>query len=127
MPVLANGGTVIRIHANEVRILAHNAVIEIENHRRNAVSLALKLCMEEECVHRIPLLGLVFHRHKRYPSTSIAMRYAPEIHMAKQHGWGDHDVCKRLQQMADWLIDESGYPPEEQYLNVTLNDFRSLK
>ena len=127
MPVLANGGTYITVKARDVVNMAHNAIAEIENKRSVAVREALKECMEEECVHRIPLLGISYYRHKRYPNTDIAMRYAPEIRLAKVDGWGDMMVCESLKEMALWLMNESGYPEELQVMNLSLNDFRSLK
>ena len=127
MPVLANGGTYITVKARDVVNMAHNAIAEIENNRAVMVREALKECMEEECVHRIPLLGISFYRHKRYPDTDIAMEFAPEIELAKAGGWGDMMVCEGLKEMALWLMHESGYPEELQVMNLSLNDFRSLK
>ena len=65
MPVLANGSTYIKVKARDVVNMAHNAIAEIENKRNVAVREQLKECMEEECVHRIPLLGIPYYRHKR--------------------------------------------------------------
>ena len=127
MPVLANGGTYITVRARDVVNMAHNAIAEIENKRVVAVRETLKECMEEECVHRIPLLGIAYYRHKRYPNTNIAMQFAPEIQHAKTDGWGDMMVCEGLKEMALWLVNESGYPEELQVMNLSLNDFRSLK
>lgn len=73
MPVLANGSTYITVKARDVVNMAHNAIAEIENKRSVAVREQLKECMEEECVHRIPLLGIPYYRHKRYPNTDIAV------------------------------------------------------
>ena len=127
MPVHANGGTYIEVKARDVVNMAHNAIAEIENKRGVAVREQLKECMEEECVHRIPLLGISYYRHKRYPNTDIAMQFAPEIRLAKVDGWGDMMVCESLKEMALWLMNESGYPEELQVMNLSLNDFRSLK
>ena len=127
MPVLANGGTYITVKARDVVNMAHNAIAEIENKRAVTVRETLKECMEEECVHRIPLLGIPYYRHKRYPNTDIAMQFAPEIQHAKAGGWGDMMVCEGLKEMALWLMHESGYPEELQVMNLSLNDFRSLK
>ena len=127
IPVLANGGTYIKVKARDVITMAHNAIAEIENNRAVMVREAIKECMEEECVHRIPLLGISFYRHKRYPDTDIAMEFAPEIELAKAGGWGDMMVCEGLKEMALWLMHESGYPEELQVMNLSLNDFRSLK
>lgn len=126
MPVLANGGTYITVKARDVVSMAHNAIAEIENNRAVAVREALKECMEEECVHRIPLLGIPYYRHKQYPNTDIAM-CTPEVQYAKTIGWGDMMVCEGLKEMALWLMHESGYPEELQVMNLSLNDFRSLK
>ena len=127
IPVLANGCTYIKVKARDVITMAHNAIAEIENNRAVMVREALKECMEEECVHRIPLLGISFYRHKRYPDTDIAMEFAPEIELAKAGGWGDMMVCEGLKEMALWLMHESGYPEELQVMNLSLNDFRALK
>ena len=127
MPVHANGGTYIEVKARDVVIMAHNAIAEIKNKRDDMVREALKECMEEECVHRIPLLGISYYLHKRYPNTDIAMQFAPEIRHAKVGGWGDMMVCESLKEMALWLMNESGYPEELQVMNLSLNDFRSLK
>lgn len=127
MPVLANGGTYITVKARDVVSMAHNAIAEIENNRAVAVREALKECMEEECVHRIPLLGIPYYRHKKYPNTDTAMQFDPEIQYANSVGWGDLRVCESLKEMALWLIHESGYPEELQVINLSLNDFRSLK
>jgi len=127
MPMLTNGGTYITVKARDVINMAHNAIAGIENNRAVAVREALKECMEEECVYRIPLLGIPYYRHKRYPNTNIAMQLAPEIQNAKVGGWGDMMVCESLKEMALWLVNESGYPEELQVMNLSLNDFRSLK
>lgn len=127
MPVLANGGTYITVKASDVVNMARNAIAEIENKRTVAVRETLKECMEEECVYRIPLLGIPYYRHKRYPSTDIAMQLAPEIQHAKTGGWGDMMVCESLKEIALWLIHESGYPKELQVMRLTLNDFLALK
>ena len=127
IPVLANGSTYIEVKARDVIIMAHNAIAEIKNKRDDMVREALKECMEEECVHHIPLLGIPYYRHKRYPDTDIAMEFAPEIELAKANGWGDMMVCEGLKEMALWLVNESGYPEELQVMNLSLNDFRSLK
>ena len=127
MPVLTNGGTYITVKAHDVLIMAHAAIADIGNRRQKAVRETLKECMEEECVHRVPLLGIPYYRHKRYPNTDIAMQFAPEIQHAKAGGWGDMMVCEGLKEMALWLVNESGYPEELQVMNLSLNDFRALK
>ena len=127
IPVRANGSTYIKVKARDVVIMAHNAIAEIKNKRDDMVREALKECMEKECVHRIPLLGIPDYRHKRYPHTDIALQYAPEIQHAKAGGWGDMMVCEGLKEMALWLVNESGYPEELQVMNLSLNDFQSLK
>ena len=127
LPVCANGSTYIEVKARDVAIMAHNAIAEIKNKRDDMVREALKECMEEECVHHIPLLGIPYYRHKRYPNTDIALQYAPEIQHAKAGGWGDEMFCEALKDMALWIMHESGYPEELQVINLSLNDFRSLK
>ncbi len=127
MPVLTNGDTYITVKAHDVLAMAHAAIADIGDRRQKAVREALKECMEEECVHRVPLLGIPYYRHKRYPNTNIAMQFAPEIQHAKAGGWGDMMVCEGLKEMALWLVNESGYPEELQVMNLSLNDFRSLK
>ena len=127
IPVHASGSTYITVKARDVVNMAHNAVADIKHKRDMAVREALKECMEEECVHRVPLLGIPYYRHKRYPNTDIAMQFAPEIQHAKVGGWGDMMVCEALKDMALWLVNESGYPEELQVMNLSLNDFRALK
>lgn len=127
MPVLANGGTYIQVKAHDVLSMAHAAIADIDNRRQVAVREALKECMDEECVHHIPLLGIPIFRHKRYPSTESAMRFAPEVHHAKYIGWGDLATCEHLKSLATWLIHDSGYPAEQQVINLSLNDFCALK
>ena len=127
IPVHASGGTYIEVKARDVAIMAHNAIAEIKNKRDDMVREALKECMEEECAHHVPLLGIPYYRHKRYPNTDIAMQFAPEIRRAKVNGWGDMMVCESLKEMALWLMNESGYPEELQVMNLSLNDFRALK
>ena len=127
MPVLSNGGSFITVKARDVVNMAHNAIAEIENKRTIAVRETLKECMEEECVHTIPLLGIPWRSHKRYPNTDTALQHAPEIQHAKNGGWGDLMVCEGLKNMALWLMHESGYPEELQVMNLSLNDFRALK
>ena len=127
IPVRANGSTYITVKARDVLNMAHNAIADIKHKRDMAVREVLKECMEEECVHRIPLLGTPYYRHKRYPNTDIALQYAPEIQHAKAGGWGDMMVCEGLKEMALWLVNESGYPEELQVMNLSLNDFRALK
>lgn len=126
LPAYAVGGTYITVKARDVVTMAHNAIAEIENNRTIAVREQLKECMEEECVHRIPLLGIPFYRHKRYPTAEHALKYAPEIQHAKLKGWGDLATCEGLKEMALWLINDSGYPEELQVMHITLNDFRAL-
>ena len=127
MPVLTNGGTYITVKAHDVLSMAHAAIADIGNRRQEAVRETLKECMEEECVHRIPLLGIPIFRHKRYSSVELAMRFAPEIQYAEHIGWGDLAVCEKLKDMAAWLIHDSGYPAEQQVINLSLNDFYALK
>ena len=127
MPVLTNGGTYITVKAHDVLAMAHAAVADIGDRRQKAVRKVLKECMEEECVHRIPLLGIPYYRHKKYPNTDAAMQFDPEIQYVNSGGWGDLLVCESLKEMALWLIHESGYPEELQVINLSLNDFRSLK
>ena len=127
MPVLTNGGTYTVVKAHDVLAMAYAAIADIGNRRQEAVREALKECMEEECVHRIPLLGIPYLRHKRYPSTELAMRFAPEIHHAKHIGWGDLATCEKLKDMATWLVHDSGYPVEQQVMHLSLNDLAALK
>ena len=127
MPVLTNGGTYITVKARDVVNMVHNAIAEIKNKRAVAMREALKECMEEECVHRIPLLGIPYYRHKKYPNTDAAMQFDPEIQYANSVGWGDMMVCESLKEMALWLMHDSGYPEELQVMNLSLNDFQSLK
>lgn len=127
IPVHTNGSTYITVKARDVLNMVHNTIAEIENKRAVTVRETLKECMEEECVHRVPLLGIPYYRHKRYPNTDIAIRFAPEIEHIKNIGWGDMMVCEGLKEMALWLMYESGYPEELQVMNLSLNDFRALK
>lgn len=127
MPVLANGGTYITINAHDVLAMAHAAIADIGNRRQEAVREALKQCMDDVCVHRIPLLGIPIFRRKRYPSTEFAMRFDPGVNHAKHIGWGDLATCEKLKNMAAWLVHDSGYPVEQQVMHLSLNDFAALK
>ena len=126
LPVLANGSTYITIKASTVIAMAGTAIAGIESKREEAVRKLLKHCMQQECVHRIPVLGIPFYRHKRYPNTKLAMRYAPEIQQAKNMGWGDLEICKNLKQMAHWLIENTDANAPPPVMHLSLNDFISL-
>lgn len=127
MPVLVNGGTYIQVKAHDVLSMAHAAIADIDNRRQVAMREALKECMDDVYVHRIPLLGIPILRRKRYPSTELAMRFAPEVYRAKNLGWGDLATCEKLKNMATWLVHDSGYPIEQQVMHLSLNDFAALK
>lgn len=127
MPVLTNGGTYIQVKAHDVLSMAHAAIADIGNRRQEAVREALKQCMDDVCVHRIPLLGTPIFRRKRYPSTEFAMRFDPGVNHAKRIGWGDLATCEKLKNMATWLVHDSGYPIEQQIMYLSLNDFCALK
>ena len=126
LPVITNGTSTVTIPARQLATMAKTSMLSIEAGRESAVRKLLKECMEEECVYRIPILGIPYHRHKRYPNTDIAMRFAPEIQHAQANGWGDYRTCEQLLKLAEWMVQESGFPEEQQVANVTLNDFSAL-
>ena len=126
LPTLTNGTSHITMSARDVHRLAHNAIAQIEASQRQAAMAAAKECLEEECVHRIPVLGVPYYRHTRYPPVSVAREYAPEVQSAKRSGWGDHMACEKLKKISEWLINDSGYPEDKQIIHVSVNDFYAL-
>lgn len=126
LPTLTNGTSHIAMSARDVHRLAHNAIAQIEASQQQAALAAAKECLEEECVHRIPVLGIPYYRHKRYPTVSIAMEHAPEVQSAKHSGWGDRMICEKLKKISEWLINDSGYPEDKQTIHISVNDFYAL-
>ena len=126
LPTLTNGTSYVAISARDVLRLAHNSIAQIESSQQRAALAAAKECLEEECVHRIPGIGIPYYRHKRYPTMSIAMKHAPEVQSAKHSGWGDHMVCEKLKKISEWLINDSGYPEDKQIIHISANDFYAL-
>lgn len=126
LPTLTNGTSYITMSARDVHRLAHNSIAQIEASQQQAVMAAAKECLKEECVHRIPVLGIPYYRHKRYPTVGIAIEHAPEVQSAKHSGWGDRMVCEKLKKTSEWLINDSGYPEDKQTIHVSVNDFYAL-
>lgn len=111
----------IVLTAREVRRLAVQSIAEIDDMRRQRVNEALKEVEDETCSH---FLGL--YRHKRYPTRDIALKYAPEVQMAKHFASGDRRICELLQKAAQYLLDNDSLPEEQKVLHISLNDFRAL-
>lgn len=111
----------IVLTAREVHRLAVQSIAEIDDMRRQRVNEALKEVEDETCSH---FLGL--YRHKRYPTRSIALKYAPEVQMAKHFANGDLMTCELLKKAAQYLLDNTNLSEEQKVLHISLNDFRAL-
>ena len=111
----------IVLTAREVHRLAVQSIAEIDDMRRQRVNKALKEVEDETCSH---FFGL--YRHKRYPTRDLALKYAPEVQMAKHFASGDRTTCELLQKAAQHLLDNSNLPEERKILHISLNDFRAL-
>jgi len=111
----------IVLTAREVHRLALQSIAEIDDMRRQYVNEALKKAEAETCSH---FLGL--YRHKRYPTQDIALKYAPEVQVAKLYADGDRMTCELLQKAAQHLLDNGNLPEEQKVLHISLNDFRAL-
>jgi len=107
--------------AREVHRLAMQSIAEIDGMRRQRVNEALKKVEDEVCSH---FFGL--YRHKRYPTRDIALKYAPEVQMAKHFADGDRMTCELLQKAAQYLMDNDKLSEEQRVIHVSLNDFRAL-
>ncbi len=111
----------IVLTAREVHRLAVQSIAEIDDMRRQRVNEALKKVEDETCSH---FLGL--YRHKRYPTRDIALKYAPEVQMAKHFANGDLMTCELLKKAAQYLLDNTNLSEEQKVLHISLNDFRAL-
>lgn len=111
----------IVLTAREVHRLAVQSIAEIDDMRRQHVNEALKEVEGQTCSH---FLGL--YRHKRYPTRDIALKYAPEVQMAKHFADGDRMTCELLQRAAQHLLGNGNLPEEQKVLHISLNDFRAL-
>ena len=111
----------IVLTAREVHRLAVKSIAEIDNMRCQYVNKVLKEVENETCSH---FFGL--YRHKRYPTRDIALKYAPEVQMAKHAANGDRRTCELLQRAAQHLLDNANLPEEQKVLHISLNDFRAL-
>ena len=111
----------IVLTAREVHRLAVQSIAEIDNMRRQHVNEALNGVEDETCSH---FFGL--YRHKRYPTRDSALKYAPEVQMAKHFASGDRMTCELLQKAAQYLMDNTQLTEEQKVLHISLNDFRAL-
>lgn len=111
----------IVLTAREVHRLAVQSIAEIDSMRHTHVNKVLEEVEGETCSH---FLGL--YRHKRYPTRDIALKYAPEVQMAKQLAHGDRMTCELLKKAAQHLLDNDSLPEEQKVLHISLNDFRAL-
>ena len=111
----------IVLPAREVHRLAMQSIAEIDDMRRQHVNETLKEVEDEICSH---FFGL--YRHKRYPTRDLALKYAPEVQLAKHFASSDRTTCELLQKAAQHLLDNSNLPEEQKVLHISLNDFRAL-
>ena len=111
----------IVLTAREVHRLAVQSIAEIDDMRRQRVNEALKEVEDETCSH---FFGL--YRHKLYPTRDLALKYAPEVQMAKHFADGDRMTCELLQKAAQYLMDNDKLSEEQRVIHVSLNDFRAL-
>ena len=111
----------IVLTAREVHRLAVKSIAEIDDMRRQHVHEALKEEEDETCSH---FLGL--YRHKRYPTRDLALKYAPEVQLAKHFASGDRMTCELLQKAAQYLMDNTQLTEDQRVLHISLNDFRAL-
>lgn len=111
----------IVLTAREVHRLAVQSIAEIDDMRRQHVNEALNRVKNETCSH---FFGL--YRHKRYPTRDSALKYAPEVQMAKHFASVDRITCELLQKAAQYLMDNTQLTEERKVLHISLNDFRAL-
>ena len=111
----------IVLTAREAHRLAVQSIAEIDDMRRQYVNEALKRVANETCSH---FFGL--YRHKRYPTRDSALKYAPEVQMAKHFADVDRMTCELLQKAAQYLMDNTQLAEEQKVLHISLNDFRAL-
>ena len=111
----------IVLTAREVHRLAVQSIAEIDDMRRQHVNEALKRVENETCSH---FFGL--YCHKRYPTRDSALKYAPEVQMAKHFADVDRMTCELLQKAAQYLMDNTQLAEEQKVLHISLNDFRAL-
>ena len=121
MFVRAAGLSYIVLPAREVHRLAIQSIAEIDDMRRQHVNEALKRVENETCSH---FFGL--YCHKRYPTRDSALKYAPEVQMAKHFARVDRMTCELLQKAAQYLMDNTQLAKEQKVLHISLNDFRAL-
>ena len=111
----------IVLTAREIHRLAVQSIAEIDDMRRQHVNEALNRVKNEACSH---FFGL--YRHKRYPTRDSALKYAPEVQMAKHFASVDRITCELLQKAAQYLMDNTQLTEERKVLHISLNDFRAL-
>ena len=111
----------IVLAAREVHRLAVQSIAEIDDMRRQHVNEALKKVGNETCSH---FFGL--YHHKRYPTRDSALKYAPEVQMAKHFASVDRMTCELLQKAAQHLMDNTQLTEDHRVLHISLNDFRAL-
>ena len=120
------GTTTIPLPAKTLLDLARRTAHRLANLRDAKIDKAVQNCRDEMCTHYIPFTNIAYRRHKLYPDTATALKYAPEILIIRRHFEACISVCEDLVAASLWLVEESGLPPEEQRVNVSLAEFKLL-
>lgn len=124
--ISASNTSFVRLSAQKVKILAHNAMQEIETQRSVGVGKALEKAMSAQCIHCIPFTRIRLFRHNRYPSPEIAMAFDSEVQANMHMGHGDMSTCQVLMFLAEDLLSDTSLKEDDRYINVSLNDYRAL-
>jgi hypothetical protein len=129
LPVLTTGTSYVTANAKAVLQMTRASIQTIRSNREELVRRQLKVCMEEKEPIGFSLFNLYFRfaQRPKYSSVKDAMENSEEIHYAASNGWGDLMVCEKLEALATWLIEESGYPESQQVIHLSCNDFQSIK
>lgn len=110
------------ISAYEVKRLAIASIAEIDQQRQRYVDQILAAVMEEEISY---FFGLA--KFPKYASKEQALALSPEVGVAQLYAEYDRQTCILLQRAAQYMLDQpNAVPPEERYIQVSLNDFRAL-
>jgi hypothetical protein len=112
----------LHISAHEVKRLAIASIAEIDQQRQRYVDQILAEVMKEEVSY---FFGLA--KFPKYSSKEQAMALSPEVGVAQLYAEYDRQTCILLQRAAQYMLDQpNAVPPEERYIQVSLNDFRAL-
>jgi hypothetical protein len=110
------------ISANEVKRLAIAAIAEIDQQRQRYIEQILPIVMEEKNSY---FFGLI--KSLKYASKKQAIEQSPEIELARLYAEYDRCTCVLLLRAAQYMLDQPNpVPPEERYIQVSLNDFKAL-